>query len=586
MRLKQLHEGYKVLPPIDKERYTDIPGMEGPFRTLSGAVVYYDPKEGAYYSRDTDMYLSYDEFRKLDNDYSNMKEDHSSDTMVCKHCGDHMGKPTTDCECDCNDENGDHWIEEEVESVEEAYISKTSDAVNVLANLRKIGKSIERGQQPGYEGNLANMYATDVWDVYQWIESKTKGFNNIDKNFMSAVDEMMNLRSEAKKLETTPGSGSNARFGNQIVTVLYPVMQYIERDITDSVKEDAEQDKAQYAIIRYPDTAISYIKNDGNGWVHIYDKSYGFKGPVDKADLKHANKIAKEKIPSRMLGESPFKSKPNELGSGRSKVEPGSAHDDMRRNILNRNDRLSHQANAIPEPGDRAKAGLGSQFQAQAKPGGKIPKGLWQAALMALAPTKMGDGEMQPDTIAKIDRLNALKSKRKPSSDLGEGSIAGTVRRVRDMVTNGASKMDVKRMFPHMSDDTITGFFERFGLSEAPSVADRFKAAAERGEAEHAKRKPAMDLALARIDATFSPERRAITDQISAMVRAVTMLADPRWASRAWSNVEAYGITDAESLKQEMTIMLANEKKLIDDDLIGMSAQTSVTALERALAKL
>jgi hypothetical protein len=58
-----------------------------------------------------------------------------------------------------------------------------------LANLRKIGKSIERGQQPGYEGNLANMYATDVWDVYRWIESKTKGFNNIDKNFMGAVDE-------------------------------------------------------------------------------------------------------------------------------------------------------------------------------------------------------------------------------------------------------------------------------------------------------------------------------------------------------------------------------------------------------------
>ena len=115
--------------------------------------------------------------------------------------------------------------------VDEAYISNTTDAVNVLANLRKIGKSIERGQQPGYEGNLANMYATDVWDVYQWIESKTKGFNNIDKNFMGAVDEMMNLRSEAKKLETTPGSGSNARFGNQIVTVLYPVMQYIERDI-------------------------------------------------------------------------------------------------------------------------------------------------------------------------------------------------------------------------------------------------------------------------------------------------------------------------------------------------------------------
>ena len=33
--------------------------------------------------------------------------------MVCKHCGDEMHKPTTNCECDCNDENGDHWITKE-----------------------------------------------------------------------------------------------------------------------------------------------------------------------------------------------------------------------------------------------------------------------------------------------------------------------------------------------------------------------------------------------------------------------------------------------------------------------------------------
>tara|TARA_A200000159_G_scaffold56140_1_gene51914 strand:+ start:1941 stop:2672 length:732 start_codon:yes stop_codon:yes gene_type:complete len=69
------------------------------------------------------------------------------------------------------------------------------------------------------------------------------------------------------------------------------------------MEEANEVDNTKYGIVRYPDTAISYIKNDGNGWEHIYDKSYGFKGPVDKADLKHAKKIAKEKIPSRMFKE-------------------------------------------------------------------------------------------------------------------------------------------------------------------------------------------------------------------------------------------------------------------------------------------
>ena len=69
------NEGYKVLPPMDKERYTEIPGLEGPFTTLSGKVVYYDPKEGAYYDRDSDMYLSNDEYTALNSDYSGMQDE-------------------------------------------------------------------------------------------------------------------------------------------------------------------------------------------------------------------------------------------------------------------------------------------------------------------------------------------------------------------------------------------------------------------------------------------------------------------------------------------------------------------------------
>jgi hypothetical protein len=67
-------EGWKELPPIDRDRYQERDGLEGPFSTLSGKVVYYDPKEGAYYDPDTDMYLSYDEFKELDNDRRGMKE--------------------------------------------------------------------------------------------------------------------------------------------------------------------------------------------------------------------------------------------------------------------------------------------------------------------------------------------------------------------------------------------------------------------------------------------------------------------------------------------------------------------------------
>ena len=70
-----LKEGYKVMPPMDKNKYPEMPGLEGPFTMLSGKVVYYDPKEGAYYDKDTDMYMSYDEFQQHDNDYSDMKDE-------------------------------------------------------------------------------------------------------------------------------------------------------------------------------------------------------------------------------------------------------------------------------------------------------------------------------------------------------------------------------------------------------------------------------------------------------------------------------------------------------------------------------
>lgn len=56
-------EGHKVVTGIDRERYTDMSdqGLEGPFHLKSGKVVYYDPKEGKYYDRDSDMYMSHDD---------------------------------------------------------------------------------------------------------------------------------------------------------------------------------------------------------------------------------------------------------------------------------------------------------------------------------------------------------------------------------------------------------------------------------------------------------------------------------------------------------------------------------------------
>jgi hypothetical protein len=69
MKIENIVEGYKVLPPIspiDKEKYQPRSGLEGPFRLRNGKVVYYDPQEGSYYDPDTDLYISYDDYKKMD----------------------------------------------------------------------------------------------------------------------------------------------------------------------------------------------------------------------------------------------------------------------------------------------------------------------------------------------------------------------------------------------------------------------------------------------------------------------------------------------------------------------------------------
>ena len=73
----EVEEGYQTMPSIDRDRYDEIKGLEGPFMTLSGKVVYYDPKEGKYYDRDSDMYLDYDEWKKYDSkpDWASKEED-------------------------------------------------------------------------------------------------------------------------------------------------------------------------------------------------------------------------------------------------------------------------------------------------------------------------------------------------------------------------------------------------------------------------------------------------------------------------------------------------------------------------------
>jgi hypothetical protein len=68
-----VEEGHTVVPDINRERYTDLSheGLEGPFRSKNGHIVYYDPKVGKYYNRDSDMYIGHDEWDEMNRESRN-----------------------------------------------------------------------------------------------------------------------------------------------------------------------------------------------------------------------------------------------------------------------------------------------------------------------------------------------------------------------------------------------------------------------------------------------------------------------------------------------------------------------------------
>ena len=78
----KIDEGWSELPPINREKYgnREREGLEGPIQTKSGKTVYYDTKQGSYYDPDTDMYISYDDWKKLDS-----KGMYKMDKMTSRH---------------------------------------------------------------------------------------------------------------------------------------------------------------------------------------------------------------------------------------------------------------------------------------------------------------------------------------------------------------------------------------------------------------------------------------------------------------------------------------------------------------------
>jgi CxxC motif-containing protein len=172
----------------------------------------------------------------------------------------------------------DNCVKVKEDDLEEAYIKTRKDAVEALGRLRGIGKKIETGQDT-YDGNLANEYVSDVYDVINWMDSKLGISGMEDPKLKQVLDPVVALRKEAKGMETKPGSGKDARFGNKIVNTLYPLMVYIQ----DHMEEP---------------------KDEGNAYAHAVRKAkMDGKKKGDKVQGPDGDEITLEKDDKAPLGE-------------------------------------------------------------------------------------------------------------------------------------------------------------------------------------------------------------------------------------------------------------------------------------------
>jgi len=138
-----------------------------------------------------------------------------------------------------------------------------NDAIDILGDLRGKGKKIERGTDT-YKGNLANEYVSGVWDVYTFLQNSLGISGMSDPKLKEILEPVMQLRGEAKKLETKPGSGENARFGNQIVNALYPLLVYI-RDHMEEPKNESIREEYSNVVVKGNNTKIPTVAQQ-LGW--------------------------------------------------------------------------------------------------------------------------------------------------------------------------------------------------------------------------------------------------------------------------------------------------------------------------------
>jgi len=197
----EVDEGYTIVPKVDSERYGERPGLEGPFRFLSGIILYYDPKEGKYYDPDSDMYLTYDEFtahttpRKQDPErislMTAMREEHKKTLEGYSSGGKYYsaGDPNFLIRELIDGRPGTRW------SIMNYKDTSGSNPLSLRTELNQHAKSV------GFDGyTVIGQWVGDLDKVLEYANSQLNSNKNWIDSIKHDLDEKVRTLTNAKKV--------------------------------------------------------------------------------------------------------------------------------------------------------------------------------------------------------------------------------------------------------------------------------------------------------------------------------------------------------------------------------------------------
>jgi hypothetical protein len=217
-------EGYRILPNIDRERYQEREGLEGPFRARNGKVYYYDPKAGLAYDPDTDFYIDYDELKMMDTEMAEGVDDTKKKISKYEELALAANRAGDDEKCKLYQRKIQSLKQKMTQNVDEGIVGKVLGGAALVASLWGIGQN----------------QAQQVYDNSPQLQTLIKYHQMATQQGDEAKIQELERRIENQKTRLSVGKGEVMGSDDK------PIVPSFESSIMKGIQNEQSSDKRDF----------------------------------------------------------------------------------------------------------------------------------------------------------------------------------------------------------------------------------------------------------------------------------------------------------------------------------------------------